>query len=344
MSNTATSIPYGITAVKGVNKNQILPVLIDNCENNKNYQFKKHKCPVCSFRSLRKGDIKKHLQAKHKNFTQQTSNIMLPSSKAHQAKIITSGSGGVNAVAQANNKIYLTEESLTKSHKIQSYDLRLIENFKIYLTGSSRSGKTDLVGKMLENILNLCKERFDTIIWVYASWQAKYEKLRQIVSHFIEDDKHLQSYIESLTQDNAPALIIFDDCMNSEHLKYIMHLFTVSGRHKGMSLVFVTQKMFTGDNYVSKISQNSDYLIVMKNKRNLKQFQILAAQIDPSPGSANRLLEIYKAATKKEEPYTYLLMDLTPECPPYLQYRSHLFSQPGVVRVYALTEDLESLL
>ena len=339
MNTTVNSIPYA--AVPSVNKNQILPVIIDSCETNKNYTFKRHKCPVCDFRTLHKAQIKKHLQSKHKTFRQQTSNIMLPpSSKVRQAQIITAGSEGVNAVAHANNNIYLTEESVTKADKIQTYDIRFIENFKIYLSGSSRSGKTDLMGEMCVNIVNLAKQKLEKIIWIYASWQAKYDEMKHIVSHFIEDDQYLQSKIEELTKDKLPVLIIFDDCMNSQNLKYIMHLFTISGRHRGMSLIFVTQKFYTGDGYVSKISQNSDYQIVMQNKRNLRQFQTLAGQIDP--GNANKLLAIYKAATKKS--YTYLVLDMTPACPPYLQYRSHLFSTPGVVHVYALIEDLEESL
>lgn len=185
----------------------------------------------------------------------------------------------------------------------------------------------------IQHIQDIASKPPETIIYVYHSWQDKYDTMKQQVNYFLEDDELLPSKIEKLTE-NKRSLLVLDDMLSSGNLKYFVKLFTVQARHNNMSVIFLSQLMFSGGilgESLRVISINTDYLVILKNNRNLKQISTLAQQI--SPGNYKTIVSIYEAATRAEG-YSYLLLDLTHSCPAELRYRSHLFDQPGIVRVY----------
>ena len=195
----------------------------------------------------------------------------------------------------------------------------------------SRSGKTSLITKILANIQNFSKQPPKITIYVYATWQDKYDELKNMVQYFIEDDTDLALKIEQITSQTKSTLIILDDMMNSANLRYFMELFTVQARHNNMSIIFLSQTMFGGqDEALRKITNNCDYMIVHRNTRNAQQVNNLASQM--TPGN-KKLVDIYAAATD-DEAYSYLFIDLTQQCPKHLKYRSHLFDKDHSIRVY----------
>ena len=96
-----------------------------------------------------------------------------------------------------------------------------------------------------------------------------------------------------------------------------------------MSLVFLTQRMFVNDEYFRQISQNCDYFIILKNPRNSSEIRTLAQQI--TPGSLH-LINMYIEATK--EPFSYLFINLTQECPPEVKYLSQFFSRDNSAKCF----------
>ena len=96
-----------------------------------------------------------------------------------------------------------------------------------------------------------------------------------------------------------------------------------------MSLIFLSQRMFVNDEYFRQISGNCDYFCVFKNPRKVNEIRELAKQL--TPGTLE-LLNIYALATK--EPYSYLFINLTQECPESLKYTSHLFNFDHYIKVY----------
>lgn len=272
-----------------------------NCDP-KLYQKKNHKCSHCDYRSVRRWSVVRHIKRIHKNMP---------------ATVISSNS-------QYKRKS-IDNVNLIKRIKENAHDLRLVENFKIYQTGPSRCGKTLLVSQILSNLDSMCKSRPEIIIYVYATWQDKYEmEMNSIVDVFIEDDENLKENIDKV-RGNKRALLVLDDMMNSPNIKYFTELFTVQARHNAISVIFISQKFY--DDSLIKISNNPDYLILHKNTRNIQQIKTLAQQMGDK-----ELVNIYLEATK--EPYSYLFVDITQDCPPELKYRSHLFDEKGIVRIY----------
>ena len=208
------------------------------------------------------------------------------------------------------------------------YDIRLKENFKLFLAGPSRCGKTFFVADLLQNLGTISKDPPTVIIYVYKTWQWKFDEMKHLVHVFLEDDENVVENIKMYATGQS-ILVVFDDMINSKSLNTLAPLFTVDGRHMNMSLVFLTQRMFVNDEYFRQISQNSDYFIIFKNPRNSSEIRTLAQQI--TPGSLH-LIKIYIEATK--DPFSYLFINLTQECEPKVKYLSQIFTKDNSVKAF----------
>ena len=212
------------------------------------------------------------------------------------------------------------------------FDIRLKENFKLFISGPSRCGKTFFVSELLENIESFAKEPPETVVYVYKIWQSKFDEMKTVVDLFVEDNVNVVQHIKEVSVGQR-IFVIFDDLINSKSLVDIATLFTVDGRHMNMSMAFLSQRMFVNNEYFRQISQNCDYFCVFKNPRNSSEIRPLAQQL--TPGSLD-LIDIYKEATKS--PFSYLFINLTQECNIRVKYLSHLFNENHSVQVYQLKE------
>merc|ERR1712081_129010 len=208
------------------------------------------------------------------------------------------------------------------------FDIRLKENFKLFVTGPSRCGKTVFVSKLLENIHAFSKLPPMSVLYIYKVWQPKYDEIMSLGVNFIEDNDNVVNNIKSRVS-GQPMLVIFDDLIGSSSLKNIANLFTVDATHMNISLVFLTQRMFVNDESFRQISQNCDYFCIFKNPRNSSEIRTLAQQM--TPGNMI-LVQIYMDATRG--PFSYLFINLTQECDERFKYLSHLFDNLGRVNVY----------
>ena len=208
------------------------------------------------------------------------------------------------------------------------FDVRLKENFKLFISGPSRCGKTFFVADLLQNIQTFAKQPPSQVIYIYKVWQTKFDEMKSVVHIFMQDEKNIIDKIKEYAT-GVPILIVFDDMINSSSLSDLASLFTVDARHMNMSLVFLTQRMFVNDEHFRQISQNCDYFIVFKNPRNSSEIRTLAQQI--TPGSLH-LINMYIEATK--DPFSYLFINLTQECPPEVKYLSQFFTRENSAKCF----------
>ena len=80
------------------------------------------------------------------------------------------------------------------------YDIRLKENFKLFLSGPSRCGKTFFVADLLHNLHIVTKDPPSFIIYVYKTWQCKFDEMENLVNVFIEDGENVVE--KSMRQEN----------------------------------------------------------------------------------------------------------------------------------------------
>ena len=132
-----------------------------------------------------------------------------------------------------------------------AFDIRLKENFKLFISGPSRCGKTVFVSKLLENMHTFAKIPPTNVIYVYKVWQHKFDEIRSLGVNFMEDNDNIVDGIKS-TVSGQPILVIFEDLIGSSFLKSIDNQFTVDARHMNMSMVFLTQKMFVNCELLGK--------------------------------------------------------------------------------------------
>ena len=212
------------------------------------------------------------------------------------------------------------------------YDISLIEQFKLFISGPSRCGKTVWVTDFLFNMKDICKEVPEKVLYIYETWQPQYDDIQanRLVDFLIQDDSHLEEKIKGHIT-GKPLLIIFDDLISSSNLPFIANLFMVHGRHNRVSCIFISQIMFPNNISIRNISRNSNYLILFKNPRYNRDISVLAQQM--TPGKLD-LKMIYAAATA--DPFSYLFINVTQECKPAVKYLSHLFNEKHKVNAYVV--------
>ena len=209
------------------------------------------------------------------------------------------------------------------------FDIRLKENFKIFVTGPSRSGKSVFIFNFLQNLSSITKLNPTKIIYVYKVWQPLFEDMKSNGSiHFLKDQENIVNKLRESTIGEI-TLIIFDDLINSKNLEEISNLFVVDGRHSNYSMIFTSQRMFVNSEAFRQISNNCDYFVVFKNPRNYSEIRVLAQQLTPTTLD---LLDIYTKATN--DPFSYLFINLTQECNESVKFLSHLFDYDHYVKCY----------
>ena len=97
------------------------------------------------------------------------------------------------------------------------HDIRLEENFKLFLSGPSRCGKTYFISTLLENISSFAKQPPTKIIYIYTVWQTKFDEMQGMVNVFIKDNSNILEQIKTYAT-GKPMFIIFDDMINSNSL------------------------------------------------------------------------------------------------------------------------------
>jgi hypothetical protein len=121
-------------------------------------------------------------------------------------------------------------------------------------------------------------------------------------------------------KDNGGSLIIFDDTM-SDIKPGFEKIFTILGHHTNSSLIFLSQNLFYNNKTFRNISLNFDYIVIMRNNRDLSQINYLAQQL--CPGNTKYITQSYYEAT--QEPYSYLFIDCSANSPRELRLRSNIF-------------------
>lgn len=327
---------------------------------------KAHCCPICTFTTDWKQNIRRHMRQKHnvhpprkKDLIKINPNPMdIPQNQKRKIewdtpdeKRIRYENEGLKRKRewdqQPENESLEQPSKKKKGEIIRSkinnnlqsspstlYDIRLIESFKMIIYGPSRSGKTMFVRDLLTNLNSFTVEPPKKIILIYVVWQPAYDKMKNegLVDVFIQDNSELESQLDHY-KTGEEILFIFDDMINSKNISYISNLFMVEGRHNNISLIFISQQSFRKDESFKSISNNTNYMVLMKNDRNVSDILNLAKQMTPGPQPL--MLQIYRQSTK--EKYSYLFISFVSESAHETKYLSHLFDENNIVRAYTPT-------
>ena len=106
-----------------------------------------YKCHDCTYSSNRSYNLRRHEKVMH----------------THSKEFFYLGEN------QPTNTISSTNQDV--------YDIRLKENFKVFISGPSRCGKTVFVSNLLERINEFAKVTQYKVIYIYKVWQSKYDEM-----------------------------------------------------------------------------------------------------------------------------------------------------------------------
>ena len=189
-------------------------------------------------------------------------------------------------------------------------DKIFLHPFTCLIAGPTQSGKTTLLKKILENNQTYIDPPPTRVVYCYSRWQESFDVLKLTISN-------IEFYLGIIDVDELSKeqnnLIILDDLM-TECTKdsAILNLFTIDSHHKNISVILISQNLFSQGKYSRTISLNCQYLVILNNPRDKSQIFYLARQMYPT--NPNFLIECYNDATENKE-YGYLFIDLKQSTP-----------------------------
>ncbi len=207
--------------------------------------------------------------------------------------------------------------------------------FTCVVSSPSKGGKSQWVVTFLKHLESLTDGKFDKVIWAYGEGggvpaevanDSRVDKCKGV-----PDSDHLSTH----------TLLILDDLMRESCSDpAISDLYTRGCRHKKISVILLTQNLFFQSKYSRDISLSTRYFVLLKNVRDRASFSYLARQIYPE--NAVSLCRALKECWESK-PFSYFLIDLDPETPESLRFRSQIWPTDQYIIVYSNAESLKRL-
>lgn len=207
-------------------------------------------------------------------------------------------------------------------------DLRLKNDAVFQIVGPSGSGKTLFVTQLLHNAKSIFKKNVGRIYWLMGVEEGEHDLTAQHLSR-LSNVTLLNGFEQGwMNRPREGDVVVIDDLFSeSTREKDFNNLFTKIARHRGVTVIFITQNMFhQGGNHRTR-NLNVHYLVLFKNPRDSTIIQFIARQAFSS--SPHFLIDAYKDATDNT-PHGYLFMDFTQSCPEDLRVRSDIFNPKGI--------------
>jgi hypothetical protein len=200
---------------------------------------------------------------------------------------------------------------------IDQTELLFRHPFNMIVSGASGSGKTMLVARLLENYQSMIDTHIAHIMYCYGVFDDQifaFEKRGIEIYHGLPSENEIK-------ERHKPMLIIYDDLMIDAKSEYLDMLFTRGSHHWNMSIIFLTQNIFTKE--IRTPRNNAHYIILLRNPAGEMQVRNLGSQLFPR--RLTYFMDAYKKAT--EVRFGYLLIDIHPRSAEIVKLRTYIF--PG---------------
>ena len=245
---------------------------------------------------------------------------------------------------------------------------------RMCLYGKTRSGKTYFLIKLLESPEN----PWDVVVWCAPKASLHQRQIKNLANmlngtadtpdgsrlgplsrgagaagtvrrfYTLEGDTRVgltpanAAVLDALTsaahKNKLQVLVVFDDLMSSK-CHQMTDLFT-AGRHKGVSVATLQQRVFTGDNAERTRRLNAEYHVIF-DLGSVGQMEQLAMQLDRS--SSPDVVDAYRQVMRRRTPGKYLLIDREAASSPDRTQRLLSYRDSALDRVFAGLADLDEL-
>ena len=190
---------------------------------------------------------------------------------------------------------------------------------RVYISGYSHSGKTQLCINLLKKYLN----KFEKILICDSPNNSEY-----ISEKKIKEKIEILDYIPNISEikinyQGKSIILIFDDNYSTTfNSKNVLEFFT-QGRHLQINIILLSQNLFSRGKYQRDITLNVSHFIITKI-RDKSQLQILSRQIFGKE-NFNKLMFIYDHV-HNESKWGHILIDLSATSTKDIEIRSNIIA------------------
>lgn len=212
-------------------------------------------------------------------------------------------------------------------------DLGLENGSVIQVVGPSGSGKTYFTCQLLLNRKSF-KTPIKNIYWHIGTSDGE----AGATLHSLKQLKHRIKFVKGLPKGwtdrpRAGDVIVIDDLFEEVNKDAVScnQLFTKIARHRGVTVIFLTQNLFHAGGKHRTRNLNTHYLVLFKNPRDRTVIDFIARQAFPH--DRKFLMNAFNDATRNTS-HSYLFLDFTQRCPDDLRVLTDIFNDKDGVLVY----------
>lgn len=207
-------------------------------------------------------------------------------------------------------------------------DAQFRHPFTMTVSGSTGSGKTQWVMALLASMDTVISEKIDIVLYCYGVLNDNIVQLQRagqvgggarVIIHAGEPPEELVQ--KRARESGGKMLLVLDDLMHGIGQQFLDSVFTRGSHHWGVSVVMVTQHLFSHGLRIAR--NNSHYLVLMRNPSGALQTRTLATHL--FPGRTPYFMDAYADATKQQ--YGYLVVDMHPETPDVLRLKTNIYGE-----------------
>ena len=205
-------------------------------------------------------------------------------------------------------------------------DLLFKHPFTCLVAGSTSSGKSTIVAKILSDMQHLITP--DLPLPIRVMWCAgSYGAIPEIKSKSIS----LETVTGPPPEDIDCDILVIDDQMaDLADSKRMCDLFSKHSHHMKISIFFIVQNLYFQGKHMRNIALNCHYLLLTKSRRDLNQVKRLGQQVF---GNGAFFFDSYKRAVIDRN-YGYLLVDLSPATDEKFRLRTNIIPDEYPVTIY----------
>ena len=196
-------------------------------------------------------------------------------------------------------------------------DARLKLSSRFIIIGSSQSGKTVWVKRLLKNANDIFNTPSNKMYWYYGIWNKGLLDFKEDPNIFVREGMPT-----SPSEIEPNSIVVIDDELEGDYTS----IFTKWVHHVPMCCIKITQNIYhKPKDRTSNLS--AQYLILFKYPGDKMTIRTLASQMRKP-----WLMDAYEEVTAK--PYRYLLIDLHQTTPDAIRIRTNILPGEGMLTMF----------
>lgn len=205
---------------------------------------------------------------------------------------------------------------------LKVFDARLHHPSAMLVCGPSQSGKSTFTYNLLCKLSYLYDHEISYIVWFHGNPTPLHEVLKETFGPKIQIVQNLPESFDEYICKNENGMFIFDDLMvETSNSKIMTNMFCRQSHHENISIILLTQNLFSEGRERRNFLRNCHYLVLFKNPLDLSIPYTIAQKVMPK--RTKLFINIFEKATNK--PNGYLFIDGHQNSNPAAKFRTNLF-------------------